>query len=164
MGVSQTLRRCAEGATYIRQGGHHVGHRIGPHSSLHWCSCQEMVLTSWFTLASRLQQILSCHFLRNTPCTTSVVKATSQPPASASPAAVSSKYTRLYAPAFLQHTCAAVVTTVATTAVTITTNSMLCTLFSSAQFPQQNQRLLQCFFVIFVTLRTAKRININISN
>jgi len=24
--VSQTLRRCAEGATYIRQGGHHVGH------------------------------------------------------------------------------------------------------------------------------------------
>ena len=26
-GVSQTLRRSAEGATYIRQGGHHVGHR-----------------------------------------------------------------------------------------------------------------------------------------
>jgi len=25
--VSQTLRRWAEGATYIRQGGHHVGHR-----------------------------------------------------------------------------------------------------------------------------------------
>ena len=25
--VSQTLRRSAEGATYIRQGGHHVGHR-----------------------------------------------------------------------------------------------------------------------------------------
>jgi len=25
--VSQTLRRLAEGATYIRQGGHHVGHR-----------------------------------------------------------------------------------------------------------------------------------------
>jgi len=27
VGVSQTLRRSAEGDTYIRQGGHHVGHR-----------------------------------------------------------------------------------------------------------------------------------------
>jgi len=27
MRVRQTLRRWAEGATYIRQGGHHVGHR-----------------------------------------------------------------------------------------------------------------------------------------
>jgi len=27
LGVSQTLRRWAEGATYIRQGGHHIGHR-----------------------------------------------------------------------------------------------------------------------------------------
>jgi len=26
VGVSQTLRRQTEGATYIRQGGHHVGH------------------------------------------------------------------------------------------------------------------------------------------
>ena len=26
VGVSQTLRRWREGATYIRQGGHHVGH------------------------------------------------------------------------------------------------------------------------------------------
>jgi len=26
MGVGQTLRRLPEGATYIRQGGHHVGH------------------------------------------------------------------------------------------------------------------------------------------
>jgi len=26
LGVSQTLRRCTEGATYIWQGGHHVGH------------------------------------------------------------------------------------------------------------------------------------------
>ena len=26
MGVSQTLRRRTEGATYIRQGGHHIGH------------------------------------------------------------------------------------------------------------------------------------------
>jgi len=26
VGVSQTLRRWTEAATYIRQGGHHVGH------------------------------------------------------------------------------------------------------------------------------------------
>jgi len=26
LGVSQTLRRWTDGATYIRQGGHHVGH------------------------------------------------------------------------------------------------------------------------------------------
>jgi len=26
VGVSQTLRHCTEGATYSRQGGHHVGH------------------------------------------------------------------------------------------------------------------------------------------
>ena len=26
VGVSQNLRRWTEGATYIRQGGHHVGH------------------------------------------------------------------------------------------------------------------------------------------
>ena len=26
VGVSKTLRRSTEGATYIRQGGHHVGH------------------------------------------------------------------------------------------------------------------------------------------
>jgi len=26
LGVSQTLRRLAEGATYIWQGGHHIGH------------------------------------------------------------------------------------------------------------------------------------------
>jgi len=28
VGVSQTLRRWTEGATYIRQGGHHVGRLI----------------------------------------------------------------------------------------------------------------------------------------
>jgi len=27
MGVSPSLRRRTEGATYIQQGGHHVGHR-----------------------------------------------------------------------------------------------------------------------------------------
>jgi len=27
VGITQTLRRWTEGATYIRQGGHHAGHR-----------------------------------------------------------------------------------------------------------------------------------------
>jgi len=35
--VSRTLRRWTEGATYIRQGGHHVGHwPTTPHSSSHY--------------------------------------------------------------------------------------------------------------------------------
>jgi len=35
VGVSQTLRHWTDGATYIRQGGHHVGH--WPHSSYSYC-------------------------------------------------------------------------------------------------------------------------------
>jgi len=31
VGVSQTLRRRTQGATHIRQRGHHVGHWPGPH-------------------------------------------------------------------------------------------------------------------------------------
>ena len=38
VGVSQTLRHWTEGATYIHQGGHHVG--IGPHSSFLFCFIQ----------------------------------------------------------------------------------------------------------------------------
>ena len=34
VGVSQTLRRSADGATYIRQGGHHVWHRPTFHFQL----------------------------------------------------------------------------------------------------------------------------------
>jgi len=37
VGVSQTLRRWTEGATYIRQGGHHVRH--WPTFLVTWCSC-----------------------------------------------------------------------------------------------------------------------------
>jgi len=33
VGVSQTLQHWTEGATYIRQGGHHVGMGISPHAS-----------------------------------------------------------------------------------------------------------------------------------
>jgi len=39
VGVSQTLRRWTEGATYIRQGGHYVG--IGSYSSYFPLSCPE---------------------------------------------------------------------------------------------------------------------------
>jgi len=41
MGVSQTLWRWTEGATYIRQGGHRVG--IGPHSCLFYFRCGSML-------------------------------------------------------------------------------------------------------------------------
>jgi len=46
VGVSQTLRRWTEGTTYIRQGGHHVGHwptfLVQSHSTLTWfCICTD---------------------------------------------------------------------------------------------------------------------------
>jgi len=49
--VRQTLRRWTEGATYIRQGGHHVGHC--PHSSWRY-------LRPVFS-ASRVQQVSDLH-------------------------------------------------------------------------------------------------------
>jgi len=39
VGVSRTLRRWTEGATYIRQGGYHLG--IGPHSSCWYNACHK---------------------------------------------------------------------------------------------------------------------------
>jgi len=39
LGVSQILRREAEGATYIRQGGHHVGHWSTYSSSFFFLLC-----------------------------------------------------------------------------------------------------------------------------
>ena len=42
VGVSQTLRRWTEGATYIRQGGHHVG--ISPNSSSVYFGCSTFLL------------------------------------------------------------------------------------------------------------------------
>jgi len=44
LGVSQTLRRWTEGATYIQQGGHHVGH--WPHSSVCSFSLDYFVLSN----------------------------------------------------------------------------------------------------------------------
>jgi len=57
--VSQTLRRWREGATYIRQGGHHVGHWptfyfciISPHSLADGAHCMvEDVAVKKFTFA-----------------------------------------------------------------------------------------------------------------
>jgi len=43
VGVSQTLRRWTEGATYIRQGGHHVGH---------WLFTMFSLYDTWNILAS----------------------------------------------------------------------------------------------------------------
>jgi len=47
VGVGQTLQRWTEGATYIRQGGHHVGH--WPTFLVYVCFVTETVLTppSW---------------------------------------------------------------------------------------------------------------------
>ena len=44
VGVSQTLRRWTEGATYIRQGDHHVGHRPTFCSSLR---INTLLLSTW---------------------------------------------------------------------------------------------------------------------
>jgi len=41
LGISQTLRRWTEGATYIRQGGHHVGHRPKFQFILTWVIFQD---------------------------------------------------------------------------------------------------------------------------
>jgi len=49
VGVSQTLRHSTEGATYIRQGGHHVGH--WPTFLVHFCvSAIALVLHFPFTV------------------------------------------------------------------------------------------------------------------
>ena len=73
VGVSQTLRLWTEDATYIRQGGHHVGHwptflvathalAVGPWScSFYWCSIvcgwEIQISTTW--CASMVQAELS---------------------------------------------------------------------------------------------------------
>ena len=45
VGVSQTLRRWTEGATYIRQGGHHVGHwpTFLVMSGIHYYLCSQWI-------------------------------------------------------------------------------------------------------------------------
>jgi len=57
VGISETLRRWTEGATYIRQGGHHVG--IGPHSSF-WCFSQEQSRTILVSFCGPLWVVLQC--------------------------------------------------------------------------------------------------------
>ena len=65
VGVGQTLRRWTEGATYIRQGGHHVGHwpTFLVNYVLYICHC--IYLIGWFSAACRtMQQILLFAFQR----------------------------------------------------------------------------------------------------
>ena len=58
VGVSQILRRWTEGATSIRQGGHHVG----PHSSSFWKFNKEKQQIFWILNFWRLQDGCSCGY------------------------------------------------------------------------------------------------------
>ena len=78
VGVSQTLRRWTEGSTYIRQGGHHVGHwptflfcfTLAFEVLWHSCSlcnrcsikCQIMMRTMMIDWFHRLLPSTGCHF------------------------------------------------------------------------------------------------------
>jgi len=49
VGASQTLRRWTEGATYVRQDGHHVGHWPTFQFSVFWsaqCTCRKTLVAS----------------------------------------------------------------------------------------------------------------------
>ena len=52
VGVSQTLRRWTEGATYIRQGGHHVGH---------WPILVLLVISAWLLVSLNNNKITVKH-------------------------------------------------------------------------------------------------------
>jgi len=72
VGVSQTLRRWTKVATYIRQGGHHVGH--WPHSSwlfftnfLLWFHMADLVANPWASWRK------TCSLYRNVPLLQSYV-------------------------------------------------------------------------------------------
>ena len=57
VGVSQTLRRWIEGATYIRQGGHHVGQQCTPvcaqnSPNIAQCLCSYSRVNTWINVAS----------------------------------------------------------------------------------------------------------------
>ena len=71
LGVSQTLQRWTEGATYIRQGGHHVGH--WPTFLVYIVSCCELwpadQLTVWIHLhwhQTRISCLHNHHFVKCT--------------------------------------------------------------------------------------------------
>jgi len=77
VGVSQTLRRWTEGATYIRQGDHQVGHwptfLVGYNSILHWgrtCISQCQIV---FPVSAHFYSSPQCsHCKRCTRCGNSV--------------------------------------------------------------------------------------------
>jgi len=58
VGVSQTLRRWTEGATYIRQGDHHVGHwpTFLVHSNLH--QHREFFNWKWWKISDYLLPVI----------------------------------------------------------------------------------------------------------
>ena len=64
VGVSHTLRRWTEGATYVRQGDHHVGH--WPTFSI-FISCKQIsgsyILSVWFCLCRLPVQMMMNMFL-----------------------------------------------------------------------------------------------------
>jgi len=70
VGVSQTLRCFTDGATYVWQGDHDVGHWIGPHSCFNCCKRIEVCwllkvtdvhLCSIVSVVFVLSQLCSCH-------------------------------------------------------------------------------------------------------
>ena len=61
LGVSQTLRRWTEGATYIRQGGHHVGHWPTFLVCFHWKHNYVFLDSPEFTLSVFNGLVIRCH-------------------------------------------------------------------------------------------------------
>ena len=63
VGVTQTLRRWTEGATYIRQGGHHVGHWptfLVQLYNMQWCYLvkdNNLVFLCWATVCKTVRPI-----------------------------------------------------------------------------------------------------------
>ena len=61
LGVSQSLRRWTEGATYIRQGGHHVGHWPTFIVCFHWKHNYVFLDSPEFTLSVFNGLVVRCH-------------------------------------------------------------------------------------------------------
>jgi len=64
VGVSHTLRRWTEGATYIRQGSHRVGHWPGPHSIFYCLYLSTSAVFActllWFCVFIRPHRSITC--------------------------------------------------------------------------------------------------------
>jgi len=75
LGVSQTLRRSTEGATYIRQGGHHVGHwpifKLAIFMVAQCNRADHYIFALWFLLLSSLFPSPNLSYRRLDVCHTS---------------------------------------------------------------------------------------------